>query len=68
MAQDWLSITTERNSDGTVLLVIDIHGHFGALAASDSPEAVADAIRCLFDAMGEHVKQASGDALCAICG
>ena len=62
--QHWLTITPERNSDGSVLLVIDIHGHFGTLAAGDEPEAIRSAVDCLFDAMAEHVKQASQDAVC----
>ena len=61
--QHWLTIALKRNGDGSVLLVSDIHGHFGTVAASDAPEAIADAVESLFDAMAEHVKQASQDAV-----
>ena len=54
--QRWLSIVPRRNADGSVDLVVNIHGHSLAAAAGESPEDVREGLLgvvvpdCLTDA------------------
>ena len=50
--QQWLCVVPTRNSDGTVALIVNIHGHFAATAASDAAGAVGEALAGLRDGMG----------------
>lgn len=57
--QTWLSIDAQPQANGSVSLVVNVHGHFACEAADDSPAAIARALGELFDSMGRAVQRAS---------
>ena len=55
--QHWLTIVPHRNSDGSVDMEVNLHGHFLATAASESPEDVREGLVELFRGVALALQQ-----------